>query len=480
MSSEDPVSSGLSPPVWGNGRDSMNAFESLMWRVEEVSSLRSTMLAIETLAETPRWEDFVGTHERLVRSIPRLRQRVVVPPGRVALPRWTFDPSFDLHFHVRRARVGGDGHWSDLLAAASHMAMSGFDRSRPPWEAVLYEGLPDGRAAYVLKMHHAIADGVGVMAMFAHLHTAASSAHPEPAAVTRERTLNRFDAAREDAFERARGAPGMARSLGLAAIRRATAPAHAARSSRDYAASLRRVMKPPAAPASPLLAGRSRTWRLAALDLDFPSLRAAAKAADGSINDAYLAALLSGYRRYHEKLGHPVDVIPIGMPISLRSAEDAVGGNEIASARFAGPVGVEDPRERIALIKEMVRAARSEPAMNNINVVAPMLARLPPAAAARILRAATSANDLQASNVAGAREPVELAGVSVESLHCFAPLPGCPAMIALSTQGGAAGVAINFDPASFTEPELFVQCLAEGFDEVLALAPGTAPATRCR
>jgi len=41
-----------------------------------------------------------------------------------------------------------------LLEAAAQLAMSPFDRARPPWEAVLYEGLPDGRAAYVLKMHH--------------------------------------------------------------------------------------------------------------------------------------------------------------------------------------------------------------------------------------------------------------------------------------------------------------------------------------
>jgi hypothetical protein len=57
-------------------------------------------------------------------------------------------------------------------------------------------------------------------------------------------------------------------------------------------------------------------------------------------------------------------------------------------------------------------------------------------------------------------------------MYPFAPLPGCAAMIAVVTHNGVACVGANYDAASFTEPELFVRSLAEGFAEVLELAPG--------
>jgi diacylglycerol O-acyltransferase len=37
-----------------------------------------------------------------------------------------------------------------------------------------------------------------------------------------------------------------------------------------------------------------------------------------------------------------------------------------------------------------------------------------------------------------------------------------------------ACVGVNFDPASFTQPELFTHSLLEGFTEVLSLHPGSA------
>jgi len=37
------------------------------------------------------------------------------------------------------------------------------------------------------------------------------------------------------------------------------------------------------------------------------------------------------------------------------------------------------------------------------------------------------------------------------------------------TEGGTCYVGVNYDTASITEPDLFVECLREGFDEILAL-----------
>lgn len=433
---------------WGR-EPALNALETIFWRVEVDPSLRSTMLALEVLERAPRWDDLVALHRWALQRIPRLRQRVEDAHPPLVPPRWVDDLQFDLQFHLRRIRLHEGASWPDLFAAAERMVMTPFDRRRPPWEAVLVEGLPGGRAAYALKLHHSSTDGVGTMQLMAALHDV-----PLPP-----------------------GSPGLVgRSawvgqLAGLACRVMGDPVGSVRDSVGFGLSLQRVLTPPAAMPSSLLAGRSSNWRLAALDVDLAALRRAGKVAGGSVNDAFLAALLGGYRRYHEAKGSPVDAIPMAIPVSVRGDGDTAGGNRFTTVRFDGPVGVVDPRERIAQVGATIRAARAEPALGGgLGVLAPFLARLPAPMVAKVAGGMARGNDLQASNVPGSREPVQLAGVPVERLYPYAPLPGCPAMVTLVSHGPTCCVGVNYDPASFTDGDLFLRSIEDGFAEVLALA----------
>jgi diacylglycerol O-acyltransferase / wax synthase len=225
---------------------------------------------------------------------------------------------------------------------------------------------------------------------------------------------------------------------------------------------------------SPLLAERGVAWRFTALDVPLRDLRAAARAAGGTLHDAYLAALLGGYRRYHTTLGQPVDELPVAIPISVRRPGDPAGGNRITVARFPAPVGIAEPRARVRRVRELILAVRGEPALETVGLMFPTLARLPAALSTQLVGSVTRANDLQASFVPGSRSERYLAGTRVERVYPFAPRPGCPAMITLATHRDVGCVGVNFDPMSFTEPELFTRCLLDGFTEVLALHPGAA------
>jgi hypothetical protein len=86
----------------------------------------------------------------------------------------------------------------------------------------------------------------------------------------------------------------------------------------EFTGSLQRVLgDPPAAP-SPLLRGRSMSWRFHALDVIFDDLRAASKPYGCSVNDAFLAALMAAFRLYHAEQGCPVEAIPTSIPVSIR------------------------------------------------------------------------------------------------------------------------------------------------------------------
>jgi WS/DGAT/MGAT family acyltransferase len=474
---EVPAPAGDAPLTWGAGTE-LNAFEAVMWRAEVDRTLRSPVLALEELDTAPDWDRFLAAHEWGVRMVPRFRQRVVDGPLGLGAPRWTDDPAFDLGFHVRRQRLTGgsgeSGAWSELLDVAARLALTPFDRTRAPWEAVLVEGLPNGRAAYLLKLHHVATDGMGGMQLLGQLHSRTREPNPrkpQPVAVPGGQS-SAVDALAHQVRRDAEAVPGVLREVGSGALHALRDPVGTLTSATRYGRSLRRVLSPPDAPGSPLLANRSFSWRFAALDVSFPHLRAAGKLAGGSFNDAYLAALLGGYRRYHEAMRAPVPrAVPLAIPISVRTARDAEGGNRIASARISGPVATADPAARIQEVRALLLEARNEPAVNMIGLMSPALSRLPGQVIASLASPMTKTNDLQASNVPGIGDEVYLAGARVERMYPYAPLPGCAAMITVVTHGQIACVGANFDAASFTEAELFVRCLVGGFAEVLELVP---------
>ncbi|HQF95164.1 MAG TPA: wax ester/triacylglycerol synthase family O-acyltransferase, partial [Microthrixaceae bacterium] len=143
--------------------DRMSDADALMWNIEKDPALRSTITAVFTFDRAIDRDILTHRFERLSRVIPRLRQRVRSNPLSAAPPRWETDPYFDLGFHLWWVKAPGRATMRDLLSIAEPVAMSGFDRARPLWRAVVVEGLPGKKSALIMKVHHAITDGVGGM-----------------------------------------------------------------------------------------------------------------------------------------------------------------------------------------------------------------------------------------------------------------------------------------------------------------------------
>ena len=247
-------------------------------------------------------------------------------------------------------------------------------------------------------------------------------------------------------------------------------PNQAVQDGRKLVASAQRVLGPAPVPPSPLLRRRSLGRRFETHEFPLDDIRKAGRAAGGSVNDAYIAALCGALRMYHEALGAPVDELSMAMPVSLRSDDDPAGGNRFAGARLVAPIGELDPARRIALIRHLVLTAVAEPAINILSVIAPVASRLP---APLIASMSSSAGglDFQASNVPGYPTAPYIAGAMVTKTLPFGPLPGVPMMIVMLTQAGMCYVGVHYDTASITDHDLFAKCLRAGFDEVLALKP---------
>jgi len=241
----------------------------------------------------------------------------------------------------------------------------------------------------------------------------------------------------------------------------------------DYAMSGMRVINRPAEP-SPLLRRRSLATRSEAIDILLSDLRTAAKAGEGSINDAYLAGLCGALRRYHEALGVPISTLPIAVPVSIRAEADAAGGNRFTGVNLAAPIGTVDPVSRMKKIRAQMTQRRDEPAMNIVGAIAPVLSILP----TLVLEGITGSvigSDVQASNVPVYPGDTYIAGAKILRQYGVGPLPGVAMMVVLISRGGWCTITVRYDRASVRNEELFAQCMLEGFDEVLALAGDPAP-----
>ncbi|MBM4266871.1 MAG: wax ester/triacylglycerol synthase family O-acyltransferase [Deltaproteobacteria bacterium] len=458
----------------------MSDADALMWHIERDPLLRSTITVVWVLDRAPDRERLLAKIDRATRIVPRLRERVVSNPYSMAPPRWEADPDFDLAFHVRQARVPGDGSMRALLDMVQPMAMQGFDRDRPLWELLVADGLEEGRAAMVMKLHYSLSDGVGLVRMTRSM--VERTREPEPDSdldpmpdappvhlmSQAERFLDALDHERRKQADRVKRTWN---ALGESLAGVARDPVGAARDLTGALASVGRLLRPVSEPASPLMRGRSSRWRFDALRVPLAPTKAAARKAGGTLNDAFVAMVTGGLRLYHEALGANAKELRMSMPINLQSSETKTkAGNQFVPVRFLVPLDIPDPIARMREIRDRVQKQRNEPALPIVEEISSVLNRFPTAVTTTAFGAMLKGVDFVTSNVPGPPSEVYLSGARIEQIYGFGPLSGAAANITLFSYKGDLGIAVNTDRAAVPDPERLVECLEQGVAEVLAVA----------
>lgn len=459
---------------WGGGAD-LSAWEAVMWRVEGDPHTRSTSVLVELLDIEPDWDRLVQAHVRGSLKVPRLRERIVEPALPVGVPAWSADPHFDIDHHVYRLRLPEPGTMDMLHEAVADVMERPLDRTKPPWEGVLVTGLEGGRAAYLLKSHHVLADGLAVVQLLELLHSHTSVPGPRQVPNPPSRpTSTPFGLVAKRMAEQATAPLEM--MVGMPRVMRQIPanPMTAASRAISYTSSLRRQLSAQLVERSPLLEGRGGTG-CAVLTFDVPltSLRAAGKTAGGSINAAFLAGIVGGIRRYHEAHHANVVDVPIAVPVSTRTAVDSPGGNRFTAVHIVGPATQADPARRIADLHAQVRDARQEPALEWLDTASKVIDKLPTAALVPLVFNNTSSSDLQLSNFPGVGWEAYVAGAKVTGIYPIGARPGVAMMATMLSYEGVACIGLHLDPDVFPDIDALEQCLRAGFDEVFSLVDET-------
>ena len=454
-----------------NGERMLNS-DAFAWYMEQDPVLRSTVVAVIRLASSPDWDRLRFRIDRLSRLMPRLRMRVQAPWLRIGPPRWTVDEHFDLDVHLRRVRVPDGGGWDDVLEFARTAAMTAFDRTRPLWEFTLVEDLADGSAALVTKIHHSLTDGIGGVQL-AKLVVDPAPDWPQPDALPEGPHGHRLSSVALSAqvlADNAADAIGVTvrtvRALPAMVMRSVLHPAGELHDGVNITTSVARFVAPINHQDSTLMGPRDTTRVLATLDVPFAELHEAAQAAGCHVNDAYLAALVEGMRRYHHRRGSILTSMRITVPISLRAKDDAIGGNRITLVRLRVSAAIDDTTERIRHMASVMNRWRHEPALDHAQEIAAGLNLLPRAYLGGVLKRV----EMLASDVPGIPQPVWVAGARATGYYGFGPTIGAGVNATLMSYAGVCNVGINIDTSAVPDAPVLLECLREGFDDVLGLA----------
>ncbi len=451
----------------------MRETDAFSWSMESDPRLRMPVTAVALLDATPDWDEVTARLDRVTRVAPMFRQRIVSPPGHLAPPKWVVDARFELSSHIYRVLAPPPASLEGVLGFAAQLGSTAFDPMRPMWEAWFVDGLSDGRAALVVKVHHTLTDGIGGVQLLAHLFDVdgrpltgdAVPAPPppgDPGMLALLRSSIAHDVARAGA---------LARSSGGAVVRTLRAARHgpldAVRGALATWGSAVEVLAPTRERLSPVMTGRGLTHHYAGIDVPLDGLRRAARAVAGTVNDAYLTGITGGLRRYHELHGSPVRELRVVLPINTREPGDVTpGGNRMALIRYVLPLVPADPVPRMAEIKSRTEHWKNAPAMAYIEGLYGAVNTLPTS----YLQGLAMHNDAVASNVPGFPMTVRLAGPRLVAFYPFGPTGGTAVNITLMSYADTCHIGVNADACAVRDMDAFVACLRAGFQEVLAAA----------
>ncbi|HLK70183.1 MAG TPA: wax ester/triacylglycerol synthase family O-acyltransferase [Bryobacteraceae bacterium] len=103
---------------------------------------------------------FVSNIDSKLHLVPRYLQIAVAPPFDLGYPSWEDDPHFDIRRHILKVTVEAPGGEKELQDLAGRLFTQIMDRRKPLWEIYVVDGLKGGRGALIVRIHHALADGV--------------------------------------------------------------------------------------------------------------------------------------------------------------------------------------------------------------------------------------------------------------------------------------------------------------------------------
>lgn len=242
-------------------------------------------------------------------------------PARRLRPSWTVLPpdEIEIDYHFRHSALPKPGGELELATLVSRLVTHPVDLDRPPWEVHLIEGLEHDRFAILMKMHHAMVDGVSALRMVKSWLSEDPDARRRPPLWAHD--VPRADFHRPRSAEVVRTAGETVRGAVRAPLVLATRVGRALAEDVGAACRSGQALVPPYTAPRTILNGRvTQRRRMATQRLPLDRMKAIADRTGGTLNDAVAIVLGTAMRRYLEELDAlPDRALVSGVLTSLRA-----------------------------------------------------------------------------------------------------------------------------------------------------------------
>ncbi len=411
-------------------------------------------------------------------AVPEFRLKLADNQLNFDHPVWVDDDRFDLTRHVHRVALPSPGGPQELAEFCGHVAGLALDRDRPLWEMWVIEGLRGGEAlSVVLKVHHAVIDGVGGAKLLSQLCGAEpESPPPEPAARTGAENPLRIAAggligAALRPWRLARVVPATALTLAQTLLR-ARGGGHT-------------MAAPFAAPPTAFNGRFTRRRNVALTSVDLGDVKTVKRRFGVTVNDVVTAMCAGALRQFLSDRDALPDIPMVAsVPVSVHGKSGRPGRNQTSWMLCRLETHIDDPVERLTRITDGNTAAKEHAAamgatllhdwtqVTGQTIFGAAMKLLP-----RIRLPERPPHNLVMSNVAGPRDQLYFLGCRLDAMYPLGPIiAGAALNITVMSLGGRLGVGIVSCPDLV--PDLWD--LADGFPVALKELMNSSPPVRGR
>jgi WS/DGAT/MGAT family acyltransferase len=405
---------------------------------------------------------FRAAMARHVKALPEFRMKLADTQLNLDHPVWVDDDNFQLRRHLQRVGVPAPGGRRELAEICGYIAGLPLDRDRPLWEMwVLEGGARSDTVTVMLKVHHAVVDGVAGANLLAQLCTLDPDA-PAPQPVGGAGGGNPLQIA-------VSGLLGFAlRPLRLATVVPATIltlaqTALRAREGRTMAA-------PFSAPPTPFNGTVSKYRNVAFSQLDMRDVKRVKDRFGVTVNDVVVAVCAGVLRRFLLERGElPDNPLVATVPVSVHDKSERPGRNHTTWMFCRVESQISDPAERIRATAAGNTAAKDHTAAMGPTLLHDWTQFGGPTmfgTAMRILPRIPIGPvfNLILSNVPGPRDQLYFLGCRVDTIYPLGPILGGAGLnITVMSLNGELGVGIIACPDLL--PELWD--IADSFPDAL-------------
>ncbi len=398
-----------------------------------------------------------------VKAVPEFRMKLADTDLNLDHPVWVDDDNFHLRRHLHRAGIPAPGGRRELAEICGHIAGLPLDRDRPLWEMWVIEGgaRPDS-VAVMLKVHHAVVDGVAGANLLAQLCSLEPEA-PEPQHIRGAGSGNPLQIA-------VSGLIGFAlRPLRLATVVPETMltlarTALRAREGRTMAA-------PFSAPQTPFNGPLSKQRNIAYTQLDMRDVKRVKERFGVTVNDVVVALCAGVLRRFLLERGELPDAPLVAtVPVSVHDKSSRPGRNHTTWMFCHVESQISDPAERIRAIAVGNSAAKEHTAaigptllhdwtqFGGQSMFGAAMKILP-----RIPIGSSPVDNLILSNVPGPQGQMYFLGCGIDTMYPLGPLLTAGLNITVMSLNGELGIGIIACPDLV--PDLWP--IADGFPDAL-------------